>query len=131
MTSAPGKGLDKFRSAAHKMHLGTHSNEPCQLLLRVSPQRVCSTKSLWAQSCALCPGAPQHTQPGSCPLLVCLAGGICTVGTNIMYPLDYQSLVVCRCLPPSSVWCAASLYQAHESASGCAQAFAAYSTILS
>lgn len=86
MTSAPGKGLDKFRSAAHKMHLGNHSNEPCQLLLRVSPQRVCSTKSLWAQSCALCPGAPKHTQPGSCPLLVCLAGGICTVGTNIMYP---------------------------------------------
>ena len=76
MTSAPGKGLDKVRSAAHKMHLGNHSNEPCQLLLRVSPQGVCTTQSFWAQFSVRGPGVPPHSSLGCDLLLLCLAGHI-------------------------------------------------------
>ena len=86
VTSAPGKGLDKVRSAAHKMHLGKHSNEPCQLLLRVSPQGVCNTKSLWAQFFALGPGVPPHISLGCGFLLLCLLDQNRTVVTNLMCP---------------------------------------------
>ena len=83
VTSAPGKGLEKFRTAAHKMHLGNHSNEPCQLLLRVSPQGGCRTKSLGAKSFAVGPDVPPHINLGCALLPLCLAGNIALwVGTS-------------------------------------------------
>ena len=81
VTSAPAKGLDKVRSAAHKMHLGNHSNEPCQLLLRVSPQGCCTpspcglSSLLWALAC---PPRPTWVVLCSC--------GVCWADTALWVP---------------------------------------------